>query len=165
MSLLETWRRGFFCRPARRLRWLRPVGVGLRTLHIVTMGLLLGGTAAATPDAQLRLALLLTAASGLGLLLLELAKSGVVIYQGSGVAIWLKLGVLGLVHLLPDHRLLLLILATVVASIGSHMSANWRHYSLLDRRVLTSGPPSPGGPDQPVSRSAAAGSGSPGATP
>jgi hypothetical protein len=101
------------------------------------MALVLGGVAFRAPESELRVPIVLTVASGVGLLAVDLAKSGVYLYQGAGVAALLKLALLGLGNLFPSVRLPMYLAATVVASVGSHMSAAWRHYSFLDRRVLT----------------------------
>ena len=101
------------------------------------MAIVLGGLAFRVPDAQLRASFLLTVASGVLLLGIEVAKSGVFLYLGAGFASILKLALLGLGQHLPEHRFAFYLAATVVASVGSHMSGAWRHYSFLDRKVLT----------------------------
>ncbi len=111
--------------------------MALRTLHIVAMAVVLGGLAFRVPDAGYRVPFLLAAASGVLLLAIELGRSGVFLYQGAGVATLVKLALLGLGHHLPNHRYALFLAATVVASVGSHMSSAWRHWSILDRKVLT----------------------------
>ncbi len=111
--------------------------LALRTVHIVAMALVLGGIAFGIPDGKTRAAFVVTAVSGVLLLAIDLVKSGVFLYQGAGVAALLKLGLLGLGHALPQARFELYLVATVVASVGSHMSGAWRHYSFLDGKVLT----------------------------
>ena len=81
----------------------------------------------------------IAALSGFVLLGIDLARSFVFLYQGAGVAVILKLALLGLGELQPSARLSGDLAATVVASIGSHMLGTWRHYSLLHGRVLSSG--------------------------
>jgi hypothetical protein len=110
--------------------------VGARTLHIVTMALVLGGVAWRVPARDLVAPMAIAALSGLVLLGIDLARSFVFLYQGSGVAALLKLALLGLGELQPSARLEWYLAATVIASIGSHMPGTWRHYSFLDRRVL-----------------------------
>jgi hypothetical protein len=100
------------------------------------MALVLGGIAWGVPDGKLQLSILLTVASGVLLLSIDLAKSCVFLYQGAGVASIAKLALLGLGQLLPESRLSFYLAATIVGSVGSHMSGSWRHYSFLDRKVL-----------------------------
>ncbi len=123
--------------PPRRLPWARPVQVVLRTVHIAAMSLVLGGLAFDVPDARLHAAGVVTVASGVGLLAVELARTGVFLYTGAGVASILKLALLGLGVAFPVVRFELYLAATILASVGSHMSGRWRHWSLVDRRTLT----------------------------
>lgn len=122
--------------PPRRLPWARPVQVALRTLHVAAMGLLLGGLAFDVSEARLALPGALTVASGVLLLAVEIARSGVFLYTGAGAATLLKLALLALGQAFPAGRFELYLAATLVASVGSHMSRSWRHWSVLDRRVL-----------------------------
>ncbi|NTV75289.1 MAG: hypothetical protein HGA66_13925 [Holophaga sp.] len=48
----------------------------------------------------------------------------------------LKLALLGLGNLVPQQRLGWYLAATAVASIGSHMPGNWRHFSLIHGKVI-----------------------------
>jgi len=121
--------RALFRHPPRTLRGDRAWRVGARTVHVAAMGLILGGVAFGAPARDLRGPVVLTVASGLVLLGIELWKSCVVLHQGSGIAVLIKLALLGLGELFPAARLEWYLAATVVASIGSHMPRSWRHYS------------------------------------
>ena len=123
-----------FPRAPRSFRGLRAWQVGLRTMHIVAMGLVLGGVAFAAPQQALVLPVALTVASGLLLAALDLWKSGAYLYQGNGLALLLKLALLGLGQWFPAARLEWYLAATAVASIGAHMPKTWRHWSLLADR-------------------------------
>ena len=114
---------------AARLPWARPVQVGLRTVHVMAMGLVLGGVALGAGYGRLKTAILVTVFSGLALLVLDLAKGSSALGQGSGMAVLLKLLLLGLGNLLPRHRLGFYLAATAVASIGAHMPRKLRHFS------------------------------------
>ena len=132
----RTVRELLFPWPPRPLRWARPVQVALRTLHVAAMALVLGGLAFGVPDARLHAAGVVTVASGVGLLAVELARTGVFLYTGAGAASLLKLALLGLGFAYPVARFELYLAATLLASVGSHMSGRWRHWSLLDQRTL-----------------------------
>jgi hypothetical protein len=110
--------------------------VALRTVHIVSMAIVLGGVAWGVPDEKLRHAFVLTVVSGVLLLAIDLAKSGVFLYQGAGVAALAKLALVGVGYHLPEARLAFYLAATVVGSVGSHMSGAWRHWSFLDGKVM-----------------------------
>jgi hypothetical protein len=125
-----------FPRPPRSSRGVRFAQVATRTVHIAAMGVLLGGIAFHAPKPSLTVSIALTVASGVVLLALDLWKSCDYVHQGNGVALLVKLALLGLGHWLPAARLEFCLAATAVASIGSHMPRDWRHWSFLERRVL-----------------------------
>lgn len=128
-----------FPRPPRTFRGARAWQIGARTVHIAAMGLLLGGVAFHVPVRGLTVPIALTVASGLALLGIDLWKSCTYLYQGNGMAVLLKLALLGLGLLFPAVRLEFYLAATAAASIGSHMPKTWRHWSFLDRKVLETG--------------------------
>ena len=123
-------------RPARTFRGARAVQVAARTAHIVAMALVLGGVAYAAPARALFLPLALAVASGLLLLGIDLWKGGAYLVQGNGVAVLLKLALLGMGQWFPAARLECYLAATTVASVGAHMPKTWRHWSFLHRRVI-----------------------------
>lgn len=107
----------------------------LRSVHIAAMGLVLGGIHLGGDYPRLRGAILLTVASGLLLAALDLAKGAGWLLQGSGVALLLKLALLGLGNAYAGGRLRWYLAATLVASVGSHMPGAWRHFSFRTGRV------------------------------
>ena len=112
----------------------RIIQVLFRSLHIAAMGLVLGGLALGGDYQRLRTAIFTTVGSGLVLVAVDLFKGPDFLVQGSGVALLIKLALLGMGLVFPGARLEWYLAATVVASIGSHMPAAWRHYNLLPRR-------------------------------
>ena len=123
-------------RAPRTFDGTRVTRITARTVHIVAMALVLGGVAYAAPPRALLLPLALTVASGVLMFGRDLWKSGAWLYQGSGVAVLLKLALLGLGQMFPAARFECYLAATAVASIGSHMPKSCRHWSFLDRRVI-----------------------------
>lgn len=118
----------------------RSLSIALRTLHLASFGILLGGHAFAIEADRLLPALYLTIASGAGLIALEVYIIGLYwLFLGKGVMVLIKLAVLFAVPLLWEYRVSLLLLVVVIASIGSHMPARYRHYSFLHRRVVQAG--------------------------
>ncbi|MBI1754481.1 MAG: hypothetical protein HY014_02450 [Acidobacteria bacterium] len=115
----------------RSFPWARPAQLALRSIHIAAMALVVGGLPFGADFHRLRAAILLTVASGLLLMAIDLAKDAAFLLQGSGVALLLKLALLGLGLLQPEARLPWYLAATLVASIGSHMPGAWRHHSFL----------------------------------
>ena len=116
--------------------WARPVQLVLRSIHIAAMALVLGGLPFGGDDEALRLPILLTVGSGLLLFALDLARDAAILVQGSGVAVLLKLALLGGGALQPARRLPWYLAATLVASVGSHMPGAWRHFSFRHWKVL-----------------------------
>jgi hypothetical protein len=114
----------------------RAVQIAARTVHIAAMALVLGGVAYVVPQQALALPVALTIASGLILFGIDLWKGGAYLVQGNGVAVLVKLALLGMGQFMPGARLEWYLAATVVASVGSHMPRSWRHWSFAHCRVL-----------------------------
>lgn len=122
-----------------RIPGARALQVLLRSLHIVAMALVLGGIARGASFEALQAPILWTLISGVLLMVLDLARRCLSLRQGSGMALLLKLALLGLGNLFPTARLEWYLAATFLASIGSHMSGDWRHFDFLKWRVIKSG--------------------------
>jgi hypothetical protein len=118
----------------------RGVNIALRTAHLMTAGILLGGHAFDAPAHRLILLLYLTIASGAGLILLELYASCRWIYLGKGVMVLLKMALVVAAGVWWEQRVVFLLLVVLVASIGSHMPSRFRHYSFLHGRTLVDPP-------------------------
>jgi hypothetical protein len=122
--------------PRNLLPNARAWNIGFRTAHIAVTGILLGGHAFDIAADRLLTWLWLSLATGLVLIFLEAFHRWHWFYQGRGVLVLLKLGLLALVPFLWDYRLVFLLIVVVIASVGSHMPARFRYYSLIHRRVL-----------------------------
>ncbi len=120
----------------RHFPWARPVQLALRSLHIAGMALVVGGLPFGGSFETLRGPILITLLSGVLLFAIDLARDAAVLVQGSGVAMLLKLGLLGLGVLQPAQRLPWYLAATLVASIGAHMPGAWRHFSFVTWKVV-----------------------------
>ena len=118
----------------------RGISIALRTLHLASFGILLGGNAFAIDGDRLLTALYLTIASGIGLMALEVSVIGLHwLFLGKGVMVLLKLAILLAVPSLWEYRVPLLLLVVGIASVGSHMPARYRHYSFLHGWVVQAG--------------------------
>lgn len=127
--------------PPRSLPCNRGISIALRTLHLLTSGLLLGGHAFDAQPERLGVLLYLTVGSGAGLILLELYRSCDWAYQGMGALVILKVALTALAGFWWEQRVVLLCLVVILGSVGSHMPSRYRHYSLPHGRVLPDGPP------------------------
>jgi hypothetical protein len=115
--------------PPRRIPGHRALGVALRTAHLATFGVVLGGHVLEVESARLWPFLIATAASGILLVALELASTCAWLFEGRGLAVAAKLGVLALVPWCWAERVPLLLLVVVIASVGAHMPGRFRHRS------------------------------------
>jgi hypothetical protein len=125
-----------FPEPVRTLPHARAWNIAWRTAHLAATGVLLGGHAFDVHPNRLRLCLYLSIATGLVLVFLEAYPSCRWFYQGRGLLVLLKLLLLCLIPWLWDYRLVILLVVVVIASVGSHMPARFRYYSVVHRRVL-----------------------------
>lgn len=123
--------------PVRRtLPYNRGISIALRTLHLLGSSLLIGGHAFGAEPQRLIVLLLLTVGSGAGLILLELYRSCDWVYQGMGFMVIVKTAITILAGIWWEQRVPLLCVVVVLGSVGSHMPADYRHYSLWHGRVL-----------------------------
>jgi hypothetical protein len=104
--------------------------VALRTAHLATLGILLGGHAFDVEASRLLPFLLATVASGAGLVALELASTCAWLRVAKGVAVLAKLGLLLAIPLFWEHRTGILLAVVVLASTVLHMPRRFR-----DRRI------------------------------
>jgi hypothetical protein len=108
----------------------RVIEVTLRSVHILSMGLVLGGIAMGGTHDTLLGPIVATVTSGLLLLGVSLAWGCMHLTQGAGYAFLAKMGLLGLGFLFQTSRLEFYAAATFVTSVGSHMPSAWRHHTL-----------------------------------
>ena len=117
--------------PARRIPRHRAISVLLRTAHLATFAVLLGGHVFDVDPLRLAPWLVATVASGAGLMALEMASSFAWLSTGKGLAVLVKLALLATVPVLWDHRVTILLAVVVLAGISSHMPARFRHYQVV----------------------------------
>jgi hypothetical protein len=123
------------CRPV--IPYARAWNIGVRTFHIAVMSVLVGAHAFDVPAGRLYVILGLTIATGAGLIVLEaFSVTYRWLYQGRGLMVLAKLALLALIPFAWSSRLPILMVVIVLASVGSHMPARFRYYSVVDRRVL-----------------------------
>lgn len=131
MSGRPRWKAALFPEPERRFPGERQVRILLRTAHLASMGVYLGGSVFAVAPERLALPLLLTIVTGLLFALFEVYGSLNWLFEVTGLATVLKIGLLWLVSVFPAARVPLLFAVLVIGSVSSHMPANLRHFSIL----------------------------------
>ena len=122
----------------------RAWNIALRTAHIATMGILLGGHAYDVEPERLYPALWACLATGLVLSVSESGFGTLWFHQIRGIMTMGKLLLIAMVPIFWDHRLGILLAVVVIGSVGSHMSARFRYYSVLEGKVVR-GSCGPGG--------------------
>jgi hypothetical protein len=119
----------------RDFPYRRTLRVGLRALHILTAGTLVGGHIFAQPTEVLLPWLLGAILSGSLLLLTDLHASCAFLLEARGVAVIAKLIVLGLVAVFPDKAVVLLVSVLLIGAVSSHLPKRHRHRALLFKGV------------------------------
>ena len=129
---------GYNCGMLNSRAW----NIAMRTAHIAAMGVLLGGHAFDVDKTRLLAGFWLTMATGVGLAALEAGPRLVWFHQVRGLMTLAKLLLLCAVPFVWDDwhvRLGILLLVVAIASIGSHMPARLRYYSVIYKRVIRCG--------------------------
>ncbi len=113
--------------------------VALRTAHLAATGVLLGGHAFDVPRERLLASLYASLGSGVALAASEAGPRTVWFHQVRGVLTLGKLVLIALVPVCWEYRFVLLLAVVAIGSVGSHMPARFRYYSLLHRQVIRDG--------------------------
>ena len=119
------------------LRRPRFLNVVFRTLHLASFGLVLGGYAFDVDPERVTPALIATITTGALLVMLEFYADPRWPFLGKGLFVLAKLALLLLMPVWPGARMPLLVAIVVLAGIGAHMPRRLRHYSVLERRVVS----------------------------
>ena len=114
----------------------RIANITLRTAHIAAMGVLLGGHAFDVEKSRLLLSLWMTIGTGVVLGLLEAGGNLTWFHQGRGLMTIAKVLLLCTIPFLWDYRLAILLVVVVIGSVGSHMPARMRYYSVVYRKMI-----------------------------
>jgi len=114
----------------------RTWNIACRTAHIAVTGVLLGGHVFGNSASGLRPWLYGAIGTGVVLVALE-AYSGLRwLHQGRGILVLVKLALLLVIPFAWDMRVPILFAVVALASVGSHMPARYRYYSLIAREVV-----------------------------
>ncbi len=105
----------------------RGVRIALRTAHIFTSGVLLGGYIFNEPITMLEPWLWSTVITGLLLFAIDLYATLVILFELHAVAVLVKIILLALVFVVWEHRVSLLIIILIIGAVTSHMPARFRH--------------------------------------
>lgn len=116
--------------------------IAFRTAHLAAMGILLGGHAFDVSAWRLVAALGWTIGTGIALGAVETGGHLLWFHQGRGLMTLIKLLLVAAVPWFWQYRLPILLVVLALASVGSHMPARFRYYSLVYGKVIpcSSGP-------------------------
>ena len=114
----------------------RAIGITLRTAHLGAMAVLVGGVFFAAADPALHTWRVLTAATGVALLVTEISHSRHWVYQGRGVVTILHVASLALVVVPPATGRVAMMAALALGAVGSHLPKSLRKWSFRHRRVV-----------------------------
>ncbi len=131
-----SYKKWLFPPESRYLPGQRWMNIGLRTLHLIGVAGLGAGFLYPAADEQWRLYLYIALFSGTALSLLFVYSNAIWLLQLRGQAILLKVGLLGLIPVVPGLRLELFLAVVVISGFFAHAPAKLRYYSLWHRRML-----------------------------
>lgn len=114
----------------------RTWNIATRTVHIFVMGVLAGGHVFDVPSERLDAWLYATVVSGALLVVLE-AYSGLEwLHQARGIVVIVKVALLLVIPFAWHLRVPVLLVVVVLGSVGSHMPARYRYYSVIAGEVV-----------------------------
>ncbi len=112
--------------PHRRL-----VMMLFRVVHIITVGVLLGGFVFNQSEEVLNPWLWGVIASGMAILVIDLHASCAILFEGRGLAVATKIALLMSISVFWDQRILIMIVIMTIGVLSSHMSRKYRHRIFL----------------------------------
>ncbi|PIE58482.1 MAG: hypothetical protein CSA33_03410 [Desulfobulbus propionicus] len=108
----------------------------LRCLHLAGLSVYSGGLYFEMAHSKLLPWYLLTAMSGIGLMGLDTYGNGKWLLQNRGLAVLLKLLVLGLLAHTQIPKKWFVLMLIILSGVSSHAPANFRYYSIYHHRVI-----------------------------
>jgi hypothetical protein len=124
--------------PNKRRAWTRFLDIVLRSVHVLVISALFGGTVFKIPSEQLIAFRILAMISGGALIVSEISHQRGWLSQGRGLMVIIHAGLLSLASFWPGLALPCLAAALVVGMIGSHMPKKWRYWEFFHggRKVM-----------------------------
>ncbi len=110
--------------------------VGVRTAHLLAVGMYLGGIAWDAPEPRVREWRALTIATGTALLVAEASASPNWPHQSRGLTTIAHAALLAPAHRWPQRAFPIAVAALLIGAVGSHLPRSVRKWSVLKRRVM-----------------------------
>lgn len=114
-------------------RWVR---ISIRTVHLLSMGLLIGGFAAGVPLQHLAGPFWWTLGSGVVFVAVELHASCIFLLQLKGIAVLTKTLLFLLAWAEPDRAMTCFVISVIIGGVSSHMPGKFRYFSPLHGRAV-----------------------------
>ena len=130
---LSDWWQHLFPKEERRLPGERALRTILRTVHLASVSVLVGGHFFDLPLERLYAPLAWTVGSGVLFVLLEIFGTLGWLFQLRGLITLAKVFLLLLIPFFWEQRIWILMTVLVISSISSHMPGRFRYYSILSR--------------------------------
>jgi hypothetical protein len=127
------WRQHLFPNEERRIPGERAHRTILRTVHLASVSVLVGGHFFDIPLDRLYGPLAWTVGSGVLFVLLEMYGTLDWVFQVRGLVTLAKTFLLLLIPLFWEQRIWILMTVLAIGSISSHMPGRFRYYSVLSR--------------------------------
>ncbi len=127
--------------PPRPIGWRRAVNVALRTGHLLSVAVLVGGAVFDVDARRLAPSIVAAVATGGALAAVEIAASPAWPSTVKGVTVLAKVALLSLLPFFPERRVSVLVLTLVVSAAVAHLPARLRHRQLLPGRAGGRGQP------------------------
>lgn len=116
-------------------RWTK---ISLRTLHLVSVAGVGGGILFGLDKAVWVNYWWLALTSGVLLMAIDIVSNPVWLVQVRGLAIYLKLVLLGMMDVCPQWAGSILLIVIVLSAVISHAPGNLRYYSIYHKKVISS---------------------------
>jgi hypothetical protein len=114
--------------------WTRAVDIIARTGHVTATGVVFAAVVFGIPSSRIIPWNVAAVVTGALLIVLEISHRPHWIQQCRGLMVVIHVSLIGLVHVFPDIKMLLLALVIVFGMVGSHMPKNIRYWFILHGR-------------------------------
>jgi hypothetical protein len=125
--------------PPRDFRGRRALKILLRALHVLCVGVFVGGAVFGVPAGVARPWLWGTVGTGAAILVLDLHESAAFLLQVRGAVVVAKIALLATSHWWGALQIPLLAALVVVSSVSSHAPGSVRYHLLLRRGRVAAG--------------------------
>lgn len=114
------------------------IRIFFRSLHILSIGVLLGGHVFNQPTAILEPWLWASVITGSIILLTDLHSSFAILFELRGIAILLKITLLLLIPVFWEQRVAILVVILFIGAISSHLPKRYRHRLFILKKDIHS---------------------------